>query len=380
MSNKLRIVYQNLVNSTAPINTSSTASAATPSSNLTKDTKSLVWRSATSPTAAKANLVLSFPSTIVGGVILPFCNLSSEATIRIRGYTGNTPTLGSTTTASITTTSGSNIVTGSFLNIAVGDVLSTNSYTQAGTTVLIGSTTTSLILSTNALGTVSNYSTLFTSPTNSIVNTLSGGPSKNDVITTTGTLIFDSGAVLAAPYQPLGLWSWGSLPLGVNSYSYGGGTYGRVWLPDNQQLACTSILIEILDVTNISGYIELSRLVIGAYWSPKFNTSFGLSTNTKDLSTHQRSESGDLVTNRGTRHNSMSFDLKWLTPIDRLEFTRILKGNGLPKPLFISLFPDSSEDWSKEQSHQIYGKLSQLVGIEHSIFDIYSTSIEIEEV
>lgn len=296
MSTNLRIIYQNLIDR-ATVTASSTAGV-TSANNLTKDTKSLIWRSGLSTTTqVKANLVVSFPAGIVGGVMLPFCNLSSTATVRVRGYVGAAPTM-------------------------------------AGTVDL---------------------------PT----------------VSTTGTLVFDSNAIIAAPYQVLGMWSWGSLPLGVNSYSYGGGTYGRVWIPN--QLSCTSLLIEISDV-NQDKYIELSRLVVGSYWSPKFNTSFGLSSSSKDMSLHSRSDSGDLITTQGFRYRSMTFDLKWLTPQDRLEFTRILKGNGLPKPLFISLFPDNLEDWDKEQTHQVYGKLSQLSDIQHPMFGIYSTTIDIEEI
>lgn len=307
-ANNLRIIYQNIVDvSTTTITASSTASASTPATNMKLDSKSVVWRSGsvtTSPTnglyTAKANLVVSLSSSIIGGIILPFCNLSSAATIRVRGYTGTAPTLGGTTD----------------------------------------------------------------SPT----------------VTATGTLVFDTGTVNACPYQVLGLWNWGSLPLGVNSYSYGGGTYGRVWVPLASQGACTSLAIEIVDTQNQSNYIEASRLVIGSYWSPKYNTSFGLSSTTKDLSTHKRSDSGDLVTTRGISYRSMNFDLKYLTPTDRLEFTRILRGNGLPRPLVISLFPDNNEDWEKEQAHQVYGKLAQLPDVVHPMFDIYSTNIEIEEI
>ena len=288
---------------------SSTASAATPASNMKVDAKSQVWRSGSVTTAAdstsglytaKANIVLAFTSTNIGGVVLPFCNLSSQATIRVRGYTGTAPTLG---------------------------------------------------------GTVDT-------PTASAL----------------GTLKFDTGTVTACPYQVLGLWNWGTLPLGVNSYSYGGGTYGRVWVPLASQAACTSLLIEIIDTGNQAPYIELSRLVVGSYWSPKYNTSYGLSSNTTDLSTHTRSESGDLITNRGIRFRSMKFDLNWLTSSDRQEFSRILRGNGLPRPLLISLFPDNSTDYDKEQAHQIYGKLSQISDVVNPIVDMYSTSIDIEEV
>lgn len=284
MSNKLRIIYQNLAD-TATLTASSTASASTPATNMKLDTKSLVWRSA----GTTATIVVNLASlSIVGGVMIPFCNLSSTSTIRVQGFT-----------------------------------------------------------TANGIG--------------------------------TAAVSADTGTIAACPYAPLGQWAWGSIPLGLNTYAYGGSTYARAWFIGDSQPACLSLLITITDTSNASGYLEASRLVIGAYWSPKYNTSFGLSTSVKDLSEHIRSESGDLITNRGIRYNSMNFDLKYLDPSDRTEFSKIVKGSGLPKPLFISLFPND-EDSGKEQLHQIYGKLSQLGGLSHPIFEMYSTTIDIEEI
>lgn len=270
-ANNLRIIYKNVADSAA-ITTTTPTSGVTSLSNLKKNPKSLVWRSVGTSATIVVNLS---KEEIVTGVILPFCNLSSTATIRI--------------------------------------------------------------------------------------------------VTNTG---LDTLSQLACPYQALGQWDWGQLPLGVNSYSYGGGTYARIWF---NSTACSTITINIYDPDNPSGYLELSRLVIGRHWSPKFNTSFGLSVGTRDLSTHERSESGDLITTLGTKYTTMKFDLQWLTGVDRLELTQLLKTNSLTTPLFISLFPND-EDSAKEQDHQIYGKLSQMSDIVHPMFGIYSSSIEIEEV
>ena len=304
-SNNLRILYQNILDNqldSVAISASSTGAGST--ANLKLDAKSLIWRSAASGVAqgtnpvtyrTKANLVVSWAtSTLIGAVVLPFCNLSASATIRVRGFTGTAPTAG----------------------------------------------------------------------------TDNGGGNVGQ------TLVFDTTAVLAAPYTTLGLWNWGSLPLGVNSYSYGGGTYARTWFSPR---ACTSLLIEIDDIANLSNYIEISRLVTGSYWTPTYNTSFGMSLGVKDLSSHQRSESGDLITTRGVRYRSMNFQINWLNPADRLEFTRILRGSGMPRPMFITLFPDDT-DKEKEQAYQIWGKLSELSDITHPIFDMYSASVNIEEV
>lgn len=270
--NNLRIIYNNVADSATSVVASSTAGTTT-TANLKKDTKALVWRS----TSTTATLTVTLPTAqIVGGVILPFSNLSSTATIRVQLNTG-----------------------------------------------------------------------------------------------------LDTGNVLAAPYQNLTNIDWGYIPLGVNYYSVGGYSYGRVWFTPT---SATTITITITDTLNTSGYIEASRLVIGSYWSPRYNTSFGMSVVARDTSTSNRTESGDLVSNQGTQFSSMKFDLNWLTPVDRVQLTTLLRKLGTNKPLFISLFPDCTEDWGKEQMYQIFGKLSQSSDVSHPIFGIYSSQIDIEEV
>lgn len=306
-TNNLRIIYNNLVDMVgATVTASTTASGTTPASNMQIDSKSKVWRSGATKTVA---FIITFPATgavvdyVVGGFMLPFCNLSSTAQIKVRGYAaasgGTSPAISGTTSPSIT-------------------------------------------------------------------------PGSNPK--------FDTGWISAAPYQVFGLWNWGTVPIGANTYSYGGGTYGRVWIPTASQLAVKWLAVEISDPDNASNYIEASRIVTGPYWSPKYNTSYGLSSAVRDLSSHARTEAGDLDTVRGVRFNTLNFDMKYMDPNDRSRFLDIVRGNGLPRSLFISLFPDNTEDFDKEQQHQIYGKLSQLSYISHPWLEMYSTNIEIEEI
>jgi hypothetical protein len=197
---------------------------------------------------------------------------------------------------------------------------------------------------------------------------------------TAGTLLFyDSGTILAAPYIALGLWDWGSVPLGVNSYSYGGGTYGRCWFELVGIGAVKRIVVDLVDTSNASGYIEVSRMVAGSYWSPTFNTSYGIPVTYKDLSSNARSDAGDLITTIGTRAKSISFDLASMLASDKQRFSQIVKGNGLPRPLFISIFPNDT-DTDKEQTYQIYGKLTNLGALSQPNALLYSSQLEIEEI
>lgn len=300
-SNNLRIIYNNLVDLPTSTVSASSSAGSTPVGNLKLDSKSKLWRSSTSTTTTvKTYLVVTVSSSIIGGVVLPFSNLTSSATIRLRGYTGTAPTLG---------------------------------------------------------GTVD-------SPT----------------FSASGTLVFDTGSgVSACPYQSFNLYYTGSTPTGANTYAFGGGTYARAYVPLGSQVACTSLLIEIND-TNPSKYVEAGRLIVGPYWSPKYNTSFGMTSNYKDLSTHLRTESGDLITNRGTRSSSISMDLKYMDTGDRSKLYELIRGGGLARPIFISLFPENSDDYDLEQLYQVYGKLPQLSGIQYANFLQYSSQLELEEV
>jgi hypothetical protein len=303
--NNLRVVYQNLTEHPSYVVTaSSSATTSTGIANIGTDIKSLVWRSSTSSIAlqGKANLVATFPSNVVRCVILAFTNLSSVATIRVRGYTGTAPVLTGTVDA----------------------------------------------------------------PTSTLA----------------GTQVFDSGTVLANPYQSLGINNWNNdtfYPITSTSTDYTARKmYSRVWIPTG--VACTSVLIEIIDTNNINKYVEVSRLILGDYWSPQYNTSYGLSTSVKDLSTSNRSEAGDLITTAGAMYNTISFDLKFLSVTDKITLNKIFKLMGTQKSMFISLFPDNTTDWEKEQLYQIYGRLASIYAIDHPIFEMYSSQVEIEEI
>ena len=314
-SNNLRIIYQNEADMTGTtINTSTVATANTPAANMQKDLKSMVWRSATSSgTTAYATIVVSTSSSAmtISGVILAFSNLSSSATIRVRGYTGTVPTVNS--------------------NINSIPTLITTGATQQ-----------------------------FDSTSGTVVNTTTN---------------------LVAPYQGLGEWNWGSNPNSTGAYS-NTRVYGRSWLSAVTGIStpCTSWVIELYDPACNDNYIEISRLILGNIWSPKYNTSFGLSATIKDLSTNSRSEAGDLITFAQAYYTTLTLDLQYLTSADRSELFKIIRSIGVRKPLFISTFPDNSADWGKEQIYQCYGKLVQVPGLTHSMFETYASQLDIEEI
>ena len=304
-ANNLRIIYQNVVDLADTVITASTtaSSLATPASNLKTDTKSAVWRSAQGTTSAVgAFLVVAVPGGAkIGGVIAAFSNLSSAATIRVKGYTGAVPTVGGT-----------------------ADVPTIN---ESGSTIR-----------------------------------------------------FDNGGVLCSPYQAEGTWNWGYNPLAQQAYQ-NKKVYGRAWLTlAQQQEVCTSFSIEVFDPNSKEQFIEISRLILGSYWSPKYNTGYGIEAGVVDLSTSTRTESGDLLTTELPYFSTLKFDLKFMVKQDRDSLYSILRALGTRKAMFVSAFPDNQLDWGKEGVYQCYGKFAQLPGISHSMYEMYSSDISIEEV
>lgn len=293
----LRIVTNNEAVG-ATITPSSTASSNTIASNLIDQQKTSVWRSNTSSTTSvTANLLIVPPGpTTINFLGLFFTNLTSLATVRVRGWIGAAPTLG---------------------------------------------------------GTVD-------SPT---------------ITTTNSTLVFNTTYLSVIPVQTLGKFAWGISPLGENAYS-GRTSHARLYISNTVQ--CSSYTVEIKDINN-SKQVEIGNLVIGKYWSPTYNTSYGLSSEYVDTSELIRSENGNLLTIIKPVFHKLEFNLKWLMDSDRAELLRIFRSIGKRTPLFISLFPENSEDYQKELMHQIYGKLSDTYAIDHPMYSIYSSKIQIEE-
>lgn len=187
---------------------------------------------------------------------------------------------------------------------------------------------------------------------------------------------FNTGPQLACAPAAFGEWDWGALPLGVNAFSYVGGTYGAVWFPLN---SVRKLVIDIDDSLSEASYIESARCVIGSYWSPKVNADWGAAIQMVDRSKHERSDASDLRTERGTRSRKINIDLKHMDPSDRAQLWNILGGNGMSYPVFMSLVPES-DDPVEEQTYQIYAKLTQQSKVAHQYHRAFQAPLELEEV
>lgn len=152
---------------------------------------------------------------------------------------------------------------------------------------------------------------------------------------------------------------------------YGGVKYMAVYFPN---LGSTSSF-----TISFSQAVKLSRVVIGNYWQPQYNTQYGASVGFNDLSEASRLQSGDLYTQLGPRHKTLSFSLDYISEQDKFKLFDLVRGVGKSTGVFVSLFPQDA-DKEKEQMYQIYGKFQNLPQISHTIFTMYASSLELEEI
>jgi len=239
----------------------------------------------------------------------------------------------------------------------------TQVWRSTGTTESITATFTSAPVSCVALP-INNFTATATLRVR--VYTLSGD----------GSPVLDTGNVLCCQYVTMDKIDFADGPLNANAFSFGGGTYASLYFA---QANAEKVVIDIIDSANSNGYVEASNIIIGKYWSPERNADYGVALMFNDTSKHTRNGSGDLMTDRGAIYKSLAFNLGQMQTADRTELIQILIRNGMSVPLFISIFPESTDD-QENQLYQLYGKLTKLGAIGRYKFGLDKFSVNIEEI
>ena len=187
------------------------------------------------------------------------------------------------------------------------------------------------------------------------------------------TLIADSGAVYACPGLALGLWNWAQ-PINANAFAYGGASKSAVWF--SEHWFARRCVIDVVDTLNAAGYVDCARLVIGAYFSPQYNASYGAAMGVVDTTTSQRTDSGDLPPDRGTQHDRLSLDLKLMPESDRAQVMWIMRSAGTARNIFLSLLPSDASAVA-EQDSMIYGKRAN-ADVGFDFYGAFSNKIDME--
>lgn len=435
MPSNLRIISDNAIHRAA-LFTADTTSGTLVVANLLTDIKSEVHRATQKSVVYKARWNVA---ELIGGIFLPYCNLSDTATIRVRltseaaatnmltysevftngaWVATNTTVAGSIAdpaggTAACTITAGSATPKTLKQTLSAGSSqVNTNSIwlrrrTGSGTITLWSPDgATSLVISglpstwtrysvANAVNSTARSLSVEFATTGDAIDAFASqmelGLTSTSYYPTTSaaatrplgytdswqSYAYDSGIVSACPGGGVLLRNWTNTPIGANAYSYGGGACARHWL--SAQGSYVGISVDVNDPNNVASYVEASRMVIGSYWSPIYNAEYEAPMTPVDRSTNQRNDAGDLVSIQGTKYRKQSINLAHMPLADRDKLWDIVWGNGSTIPIMFSLYPNDPSG-KLERTHQIYGKLPTLSAIATPFYYRYSSTIDIEEV
>ena len=197
-----------------------------------------------------------------------------------------------------------------------------------------------------------------------------------------GAAVLDTGSIFPCPAATHGSYPWATLPLGwnayrwggVNSWARGGGADGVAWFAP---VRVRQLMIDVHAPQSPEGYVEISRLVAGNYWSPEQNAEYGAQLLLQDSTEDYRTAAGELKSALGVSSDKLSVTLAHLTPMDRARLMRVLRENGKGKAMLFSLFPENP-DPLLEQDHMLYGKVSNIDAVATPYFETYSAPLQIE--
>lgn len=196
-----------------------------------------------------------------------------------------------------------------------------------------------------------------------------------DAANQTGNITYDSGAIPALPALGWGEFQWGASPWGATVFTGWGSAFSDLWF---DAVAGLSFRITLSDPSNPAGYLQVKRLLIGSYFEPGVNVSYGMQLGWKDNSEQVRTQGGSLRTDARVLYRALSAELGHLTPAERAIFMDIVRTIGLRKETFISVWPDAGG--ALERDHAMLGKFVSMPDMTHPTPSSYTSNIEFEEV
>ncbi len=166
----------------------------------------------------------------------------------------------------------------------------------------------------------------------------------------------------------------GFTTIGLIAFPFGGGVHFPVFFN-----AATVKKFEIIVTSsgNPDGYIEVGRVLIGNAWSPEHNAEYGATIGHVDESEINRTAGGQYVDRRGM-HKTISFDLRYLSDSDRSELSSIVRRNGKRSPVFVSMYPDETDEIF--QNGNLFGYFRDPAQFEHVMHSAHDTKVDIDEI
>lgn len=175
-----------------------------------------------------------------------------------------------------------------------------------------------------------------------------------------GTKVYDSGdqvALMAAPLEAPSL--------------TGGAVLGEFQQPAQhsvlyfEPVVARSFKLTLSDSTNGAGYLQASRLMMGAFWEPgRGSADYGAELQWIDDSTQQRSASGSLRTpNPRGSYRQLTMDCSEMDLADAGALARIVGQVGKRAEIWISLYPGwGALDGAYLDAEYLHGMVGKIVG------------------
>lgn len=188
------------------------------------------------------------------------------------------------------------------------------------------------------------------------------------------TLLQDWAA--AAPAQGLGQLAWGVEPVGVNAATSMAAPMASVHLAE--PVLVDSVVIELEDVGNTSGYLQAGRLIAGLHWSPAVGTVYGVQMRRATTGKRQDTDSGQVTISRGVRYRELVFQMPALTAAERTQMWTHIESIADDRPVLVALFPGAANP-AMDALHAVYGWWPAQQGAAYDAFDRFSTDVTIRE-
>lgn len=188
--------------------------------------------------------------------------------------------------------------------------------------------------------------------------------------------VFDTGVNRAAPapaIKLLGSWTPASAS---SAYAYGGGAHARAWFVNT---LVRRVIVDLVDVEGLQGYIEVSRVFAGEWWSPAYTADYDSNLTPAGTGTSFRDGAGARRSQRGTKSRRISVGLSHMRESDRAAMWGFLLANGVETPFVFSLYPNDTST-ARERDYQMYCAMVATAPIRRQNSVESTTTLELETI
>lgn len=191
-----------------------------------------------------------------------------------------------------------------------------------------------------------------------------------------GSIVYDSNEISALYSLGWGQFRWGIDGWGSTVFKGWASAFCVHWLP--HAVAARSFQITFRDESNPAAYLQIKRLLIGAYFEPLVNVEYGIELGWSEDSTQTRTLGSTLPTDRRGQWRVMSGNLGGLNSGERAVFFEMTRELGLSREFFISVFPE--QGGATERDYSMLGKFDQLPRIGLPSYNCFSGAFSMVEV